>query len=227
MAVARYGAGADISTGSGATNSCLSIIDTDIGEKVAEVATPDLEPSEFAALSVALCNLFRDSDGAPPLLAWEQQGPGGIYGKRVRQYGYTNVFFTARDIAFVRSRQVSENPGWNSTTEGFRLLIEEYRSAIQSRQVINRSDAALRECLNFCYDGRGQPIHSQYTNTEDLSGARENHGDLVIADALAWKMCLSMGLGKAAIRVEDEIAPLSLAWRRQLHDNAAVARSRY
>ena len=95
------------------------------------------------------------------------------------------------------------------------LCRPEYRTALHKHRFINRSWKALEECRDFCYDSRSQVEHASFTDDKDPSGARINHGDRVIADALCSKM-----VGPLDVRTEEQMieqAPpfMSLAWRRQ------------
>src|SRR5262249_41198462 len=88
-----YAAGADVSTGSGATNSCLSVVECKTGEKVAEYATPYLRPEAFAAKAVALCRYFRPVGEEGAAFCWEMQGPGVVFGQKVIASGYRRVYY--------------------------------------------------------------------------------------------------------------------------------------
>ena len=68
------------------------------------------------------------------------------------------------------------------------------------------------ECREFIYDSSGGVEHSLSINATDKSGAKSNHGDRVIADALA---CMAMGTGFTPVLAKSEVLPGSLAWRRR------------
>lgn len=225
---ARYGAGCDVATGTGATPSCLSIINADTGEKVLEYADAQIEYPQFALFVVAMMRLCAGNRGESPMLAWEKLGVGTLFGKHVMQLGYTNVYYKTTERGIAAKTEVTDVPGFDPSELGAkRRLLEEYRQSLQARQIINRSDIALKECLQFAYDGRGDVEHTRYRNKNDPSGAGENHADIVIADALAWKMCLLMGLGKKEVKDDVEVQVLSLAWRRLQAEKMAIERSRY
>jgi hypothetical protein len=217
----RYTAGADCSAGVGTTNSCLTIIDATTGEKVLEYATPFLRPDEFAVKCVAVCRWFQDEYGQGAKFAWETQGPGIALGKKVMEIGYGNVYLRTNELSYQRKQQ--DTPGWMPTTTNKRALLEEYRAALGERSILNRSQAALDECLNFVYMPNGSIEHSGTRDGEDPTGARANHGDRVIADALAWK--LAKEVGKVAPRKTDlsDPPPLSLLWRRRFHEQKVEA----
>lgn len=215
---APYGGGADISAGTGATNSCISFIDCHTGEKVMEYTSPYLRGEQLAPRAVALCWLFKDADGTPCKFAWEMQGPGVHFGKKLVELGYRNIYW--RQYESKIGAQASDVPGWYPTPDNKRLLLEEYRAALQTRQFVNRSAEALEECLSFIHTTKGLIEHAEQFDKDDPSGASVNHGDRVIADALAWKMCRSLGIGVGSRKQEeDRLKPNCLAWRRQQADN--------
>ena len=217
-----YGMGADCATGTGATPSCLSIMRGSTGEKVLEYANPFILPEKFAVLCVALARLYKNPAGEGGLLCWEVPGPGYTFGNRVLELGYSPIHYRTSDIE--RFAVASDKPGWAATPTSKRFLLEEYRAALSSRQCLNRSKNALADCLAFKYDRRGMVEHGAAETTNDPSGARVNHADAVIADALAWKMAKSFGLSANQQKAVEERAPpiQSLLGRRQLA--ARVAR---
>ena len=209
-----YCIGGDISTGCGTTNSVLSIVDAATGDKVGEYATPHLDAKDLGTIACALCWLFKDNDGNGALIAWEIPGPGQAFGQRIIELGYRNVYYRTSEGSLARA--VSDMPGWTSTPINKRQLLMDYNSALKDRVFLNRSEAALEECLDFKYTSTGMIEHGREGSGEDPTGARQNHGDRVIADALANKMMKQLGL-KRKDAVQNEVRTGTLAWRRQLH----------
>lgn len=211
-----YCMGWDISTGTGATNSCGSIASGPTGEKVAAYITPFVDAKKLAPIAVALANLFKGPNGGA-LMAWELPGPGATFGTMVLELGYRNIFYRSDEMAGF-PRAPSDNPGWMNNPSTSLHLLEEYRAALNQRAFLNHSEAALEECLAFKYTATGV-VHGGVNNKNDPSGARINHGDETMADAICWKLCKPM-----ARKVQEEkaraIVPGSLAWRRLLSHNA-------
>jgi hypothetical protein len=210
--------GADISAGTGASNSCLCGIDMTLFEKVFELATPFVRPEQFAKLTVALCRWFKDSDSQKsPFLIWESNGPGRQFGSRVVETGYRNIYYRRNDASI--RKKVSDIPGWVATAETKATLLGNYRSAVEGGKYINRSRAALEETLEYVFGPTGAVMHARSANKEDPSGAKSNHGDRVTADALAWKGVheLSAAPKRAA---EPEIPVGCLAWRNKMREEA-------
>ncbi len=209
----RYVAGVDPAEGTGATNSCLTIVNARTGEKVLEYATPRIEATELAVVAVALCRLFKDEDGQPCRLAWEDDGPGVRFGKKVMALGYRAVYFRESQYSLA-VKKAGLTPGWYPSPTNKRMLLEDYRVALEGRQFINPSQRALEECLHYRWTVQGTIEHSGAIESDDPTEARVNHGDRVIADALAWLLCRRAGiLSSRGQGKEAEAQPGSFAWR--------------
>jgi hypothetical protein len=219
----RVGVGGDLSTGSGATPSCLAAFSADTGEKVFEYVNAHIEPKLLAPLAVALCWMFQDQDGVPGRLAWELQGPGIPFGKRVVELGFTNFYTRKNELKRVDVGD-TETPGWVPTPDNKRMLLEDYRAALSNRQIVDRSKECLEEFLSFMYTKKGSVEHGGQNNDNDPAGARLNHGDRVIASALGYKMARDLGFVRGHAGPDRVIRPGSLAYRMQIADDTANQR---
>lgn len=201
--LSRYGAGADVAMGSGATSSCLSIANGGTGEKVLEFKDAHIQPFEFAVLAVALCRLFCDEDGIGAKLAWENHGPGATFGGRVwDKLGYGQVWINENEQVVDKPR--TRKPGWNPSKENRLSEHMQYKAALRSGEYLNRSWGALDETLAFKHDGKGSVEHAKFANKSDPAAARENHGDVVIADVLSYKMIRGLMLQKRQQAPDEE-----------------------
>jgi hypothetical protein len=204
--------GVDVSAGTGASNSALSIADRKTGEKVAVLKTPNMRPHPFAELVVSICYLFNGA-----YLVWDASGPTGqTFTKCLIAAGYPEIYYRRREDKV--SQKVTDNPGYFLNPAARATLLEDYRAALADRKFINRSKPGLNECLQFIRRPDGGVEHSAAANTQDPSGARTAHGDEVIADALC-----SLGLleRKVVEKAEKPSAPEgSLAWRRKQRQEA-------
>lgn len=209
--------GADLSTGVGSTPSCISIARADTGEKVGEYSDAHVPPPNFAVLAVALCKLFVSANGVPAKLAWERQGPGTPFGKKVLELGYRNIFWQTYETKLLDDP--SDVPGWYPSPENKRILLEEYRAALINGDFLNRSEEALSECHLFKYGKSGHIEHGEQ-ETGDPNVARVNHADHVIADALTHKMVKAAGImdRRKKEATEEPKDVRSLAGRRKLWD---------
>jgi hypothetical protein len=214
--LADYTIGADLSTGSGASNSCAAVFNANTKEKVGEYTTPFMKQDEFAVIVVALCLIFRNAKGSPAYLAWEMPG-GGNFSEKVIEMGFRNFYYKADELKF-GTAQRRDRPGWFQNPEAKVLLLEDYRSALCNGDFINRSEPALKECLRFEYTKGGKKIEHVEENSEDPSGAGFNHGDRVIADALAYRMGKGKSMAQKMVTGQD-IPYGSLAWLLKRDEN--------
>jgi hypothetical protein len=130
--------------------------------------------------------------------------------------GFSHIHYREAH-ATLQGGRVSDVPGWRPTPDQKRLLLDEYDNALRSHQFINRSEIALQECLPYRITPTGVE-HPSDVLKDDPTRARVNHGDRVIADALAWM--LGKNLRKSARKEKkEEIQVGSLAWRRLLAQN--------
>lgn len=199
--------GVDVASGTGATNSVLSIVERRTGEKVAELATPHLSPDRMADLAVGVARWFNDA-----FLIWEVNGPGGIFGQRVMDLGYRNVYYRTDEQSLVKTTKPI--PGWHASNQSRRTLFGTYLQALSGRTFINRSRTALEELRQYVYLPNGSVANSIAQTNTDPSGAGQNHGDRVAADALA---CQGLRSVAAQQVVKDKPPPQygSWQWRRE------------
>lgn len=201
--------GCDVATGKGgekSSNSVASVVDRVTGEKVAQFHTNQLSPPEFTTYVLALCHWFNDA-----FLIWEENGPGGEFTKQVRDLKYSHVFYRETDELWV-TRKKTAKPGWYSSKESKRVLLSDYAKALISGAFVNRCEAALKECGEYVHQPNGTIEHSRAKSTIDPTASGENHGDMVIADALANRGRTDMP--SLAKEVEQTAPPGSYLERR-------------
>lgn len=207
-----YVIGADISAGTGSSNSVLSIADRNTGEKVGELVTPNLRPDELARYAVALCKWFHDAEGNGAFIIWEAPGPGRNFGDVVIELGYRHVYWKTKEESIARN--TVPVPGWWPVKDAKRAVFGDYRRALLDGRFINRSREAMSELREIVYTANGSIEHSKATRTIDPSGARDNHGDRPTADALC---CYALARRAPAIALREDIVPEgSILARRKL-----------
>jgi hypothetical protein len=215
---ADYVFGCDPSHGRGATPTCVSIGRSATGEKVGEWVYAHLSVQDFAKYFVALARLFASAESSGAFLIWERQGPGEMLTQRVIETGYRNFYYRHLESGLVGER--TESPGWFPSPEATKLLIDQYIAALADGTCTNPSDRALEQTLDFRYDSRGYPEHPGEKSKEDPSAGGVNHGDIVRADALMWKVMRDRGT--PAPGVEPATATVgSFQWRRELRAQTA------
>lgn len=217
----NYAIGVDIATGTGSSNSAITIGDCMTGEKVAEYVNPKIRPDELGRLAVALGRWFKGM-GREAYMIWEAPGPGRNFGDVVMVSGYRNVYFRKNELQI--NAKTGTIPGWWPTKDEKRSLYGEYRRALNEGEFMNMSADALRECKEIIYSDSGWVVHGRSLATPDPSGARENHGDRPTADALCWK-----GMrGKGQHKVPDISMQVgTLAWRRLQHQQRKLKQAEW
>ncbi len=203
------GCGADISAGTGASNSAATFVNLKTGEKIAEYANPWIMPEAYAKLCIALCKYFNSA-----YMIWDGAGMGRIFGDTVIKLGYRNIYYRRNEKTL--AKKVSDIPGCFLNTEEKKSVLGAYRRALKGRTFIQRSSEANQECLSYIFTTRNSIEHSAAANSVDPSGAGDNHGDRVIADALANK-ALEL-LGNIQPEVSETVPENCYAARRREYE---------
>ena len=198
----KFAIGVDIATGTGASNSVISVGDCRTGEKVAEFCDPRTRPDQLGRYAVALANWFKGLDSIGAFLIWEAPGPGRNFGDVVLELGYRNIYYRTNEAS--RSKKQTDIPGWWPTKDEKRSVYGEYRRALSNGSFINRSRPALDECREIIYAATGWITHSRSLSKLDPSGAKENHGDRPTADALLCKAMSKFPVVKKQVEVIPE-----------------------
>jgi len=221
---ATYKIACDLSQGIGKTNSCVTIFNADIGERVGEYVNPRIYPEHLAPLVIFLCKFFVAEDEQTAELIWESGGgPGATFGLKVAELGYRRIYWNTDETNPKRFRKLTaDRPGWNPEKKAKKLILSAYRFALQSRDFLNLSDIAMEETLLFQLSPDGNTVyHSGSLDKRDPSGAGENHGDRVIADALAWLLSQDHAKRAKATLKQEGPPELSWLWRREFNKNKA------
>jgi hypothetical protein len=192
--------GIDIGKGMGASNSVISVGCIQLRKKIAEFASANFAPHDFALLAAGAAVWFGGSQrGNRPLMIWEANGDPGIeFGKViVRELQYPNYYMDRNAVdklGSVRPRKY----GWHSSTEKKEELLSDYRRSLAHGTFINPSEEALNEMETYVYLPGGG-IGPAFL-LEESASARKTHGDRVIADALCDK-----GMKESRIAVANRV----------------------
>lgn len=213
----RYVIGADVCAGTGASNSTLAVYSRRTKRKVAEYANSKILPDDFGKLAVAAARFWNNA-----LIVPDRSGPTGeTFVRRVVASGYHEIY-RRRDEKKI-GRPIADEYGIFLNPAARTTILYQYREAIGSVSMFNCSDIAMDECLKFICTQDGQIEHSAALNSVDPSGARANHGDMVIADALAW---LGLSEGGATEKAEESAPPESSVEARRREWKRKQAESR-
>jgi hypothetical protein len=176
-----YAIGVDPSHGVGAANGCIAVVDVDRRCVVAEFACPHTRPSDLALVAVGLARGPFAGRG-DPIIAWEVNGPGAGLQHDFEEAGYRRVYRMRQIGTSAESR--STRVGWHSQQQTKRALLADLSRGVSQGLVRIPSEACLREMLEYVITENGA-IEAQ-SRADLASGAREAHGDRVIATALAF-----------------------------------------
>ena len=177
--------GCDLSAGVGSSNTTMSVVLPDIGQKFAEFASPGVTPEEAARIA-ALAGYYFGGD-KPAWIWFECNGGGGEqFGRELLRLKYPRIRGRG-DERWANSGTDADKLGWWSSPASKESLILDYAQGLRSRRFVNPSEKALRECLTYIYHkGKVVSVNAASDGLDELAGAP--HGDRVIADALAWNM---------------------------------------
>lgn len=206
----------DIGEGQGASNSALSGGDCMEKRKVMEFLDANMTPAELAEYFVALCYWMAGADEEGAYGIWEANGLGLLFGRNVlRTHGYENIYWR-RDETREDARE-SSKAGWWSGTEQKKLLFGAYREGLRGADVHIHSIRSVESARNYMKDDRGVPVATEVADRS--TGAREEHGDVVVADVLMFHAMKERG----AVEPEDvDPPPYTFAWREKVLDRKLV-----
>lgn len=188
----RYASGWDIAAGStdtagrGASNTVGKFGDRMTGEVVAEFVTHGVRPPKVARIAVAAGYWFEGNDFRPAFVVPERNGAGDEFTEEMaKEHRYTNLFTE------IRTRAAETKVGWHKAAEDGRRAFGLHQQMICDSRLIERSADCVSEMRHYQHNpnGKGAPIHSASKMSKDPSGARDNHGDRVIAT-----VCLCLAL---------------------------------
>lgn len=172
--------GIDIANGSGNSNSVISVVDALTGRFVAKWWDAYTSPEDLAMVA-ARAGIWFGGHGGSAFIVWENNGPGGIFGRKLVKMGYPN-FYMQRVEGAKRNKRTNRY-GWHSDKAKKEILLGLYRDALAKSDVVQHCKESLDEALDYVYDdSTGVLIPGQLR--EESSGGRELHGDHVIGDAL-------------------------------------------
>ncbi len=191
----------DPGDGRRSANSVICVMDAETGEQVAEWCSSRYGARDAARILVAAALWFGGC--RYPLIGWESNGPMGgavsdIVGKRLR---YPNCYCD-RVGGRAGPDKRTERLGWMSTGHKKPVLIDNFADAVSSGACRVRSLRLVEEAATFVVMEDGKVSQSQYADL--TTGAREAHGDRVIAGAGCWMLVKESPKTVRKARIMDE-----------------------
>jgi hypothetical protein len=215
----RYVIGCDIASGKGgpkSTNHAAAVIDVTTGFKVAEFACNDISVLDYARYVRALGRFFKGLH-EEAYLVWEDNGPGGAFGSHIIEFGYSHYFMRTNETSIKKKKTFT--PGWWSNTQTKLILLSNHAKALASGHYTERSLLCINECKDYVYSNQ-KVVHQKSMFSEDPAHGGDNHGDRVIATAVAWRGVTDRPAVKLTQTPASELSPpdYSFASRRKRHD---------
>ena len=170
---------ADIAHGKGSSNSVLAVLDRETGEFVAEFVDPFITPYDLAGEACMSGSSVWGGGYGEAFLGWEVNGPGESWYQEIRRNDYSHVYFQRSTGAKTDKR--TRKYGWRSDRRNKRIFLSTLSKSLSREEVKVPSLDGLKEMLEYVYfeDGSIGPG----TMRDEKTGARESHGDRVIAYA--------------------------------------------
>jgi len=177
----NYVVGIDVGLGLQASNSTMSILEVESGRKIGEASSPYFSPDEWARMC-AMVGYWLGGARRCAFLIWEANGPGGLVWRVLRKLRYPWFYRNIDEDKMLRESE--DLPGWHSNPQSKRDLLLNLGGGMKRHEFINPSKRALDEAGSYVWYDNG---HAGVGEREDEStGARAAHGDMTIADALAY-----------------------------------------
>lgn len=172
-----FAAGIDLSYGSGQSNSVIAIADRKDMSIVAEYADPNTLPHDLAVQAAGVCEHVFDT----ALVCWEVNGPGEGWHRTMLKMDYTRLYQLRREDA--KGDKKTRNYGWRSNRDRKRSRLQQLHRSMAIGEIKVYSDQFLDEAGRYIVyedDSIGPDLMEDST-----TGARQSHGDRVIAYMLS------------------------------------------
>ncbi len=168
----NYALACDVAAGGGgkySSNSALEVVNLSTGEQVLEFASNTIEPGRFADLAMAVGYWFWTA-----FLSYEDNGPGGAFGRRVAERRYPDVYKRIPYWKESRNQIATPQPGWNTNSGNKQIMFSDLNMSVFEGTLIVRSQFLKEEFHQYIKD-KDKIVHSHNP------GGDATHGDRVIA----------------------------------------------
>ncbi len=176
--VSSYAVGIDPAYGTGNHASAVAVLDVTDKRLVAMMVDANITPADLAAEVAEVCRgWYREA-----VVAWEVNGPGQSLQRDFEAQRFHRVWKPRKEGKTTHG--IIDRVGWVSSEQSKRLLLGNLSRSVQQGEMVIPCTGTLDEMLAYVLDGNGRVIPGRLR--DESTGARENHGDRVIALALAW-----------------------------------------
>lgn len=204
----NYMAIVDTSTGNGADNSTIQVLDIFSGDQVAEYKG-DLPPKQLAPLAVSLCIEFNNA-----LLIIENTGIGHETITHTLDTNYTNIYYSPKGDTTDTStylNKVFDNdlsrmmPGFTTSTKTRPLVLHTMRQYAMDRMVKVRSKRTVNEMRTFIWKNGKAQAQSGYHDDLLLPYAI----GLYLRDSALQYRAQGIEMQKAVLNSITRVAPVA------------------
>ena len=208
----QYAIGCDVATGLGGSfrsNSAMVGVDLLTREQVFEFASNTIEPADFADFAIAVAKWFYDA-----YLAWEHNGPGTAFTRRVLDKQYKH--FYQRTVLWKRGRKKNKEVGWWTDARSKETLFADLIMAVRQEELVIRSKFLREEASQYTRSDN-TIVHAIAATTQDDSSSGAQHGDRVIAMGVAYQAMKDRPLkGVEKEEAANREPPMNtMAWRQR------------
>lgn len=221
----HIGLAVDAGLGTGASNSVIHIGNLETGEKLGCLATCSIGPGRLAKIAVAIKKWL----GAE--MIWETNGSGRSFGEAVVELDSTGCYVDEDDDKIGGASKMRY--GWAPTKSRKKALFEKHVERWRDGEYVTYDRMEIMEARNYQHDMSGGVSFGPSMDTEDPTGARDNHGDRVTAAALftrlreTWMRKNGIERGKKPMTPhEEKIAEYAERLRKQ-REEAENTKYRY
>jgi len=217
-----YTMGVDIGTGTGSSDSAITVVDDGSHCKIFEYKTNGILPEELAEHIVApLYRLFCTPNGVA-FLSWDQGGPGIPFGSKILSLGNMQVYYyRPRDQ---RGAKMERRPGLPAGGPCKAMAFERFRTALFNGSYLTPSQETYIQASEYVYPDitkqQAAPIHVASKESQEASGRGEQHGDMLISEVVAF---IALDERPAPQPVKPKIMPGSYAWRQREYERRKKA----
>jgi len=180
-----FGIGMDVGAGTGASDSTIQVFCVQGREQAAAFNSNRITPSDLGRLAVAVARYYNDA-----LICCVQKMHGITAIRAMVEAGYPHIWQSRRITG--RTEERINALGWPKGELTDKELLDRWIDALASDPpgTVLHDFETLEQHRQYLYDEMGRPALSRMTVLNVT--ARQQHGDLVVACALANRACMDL-----------------------------------
>lgn len=192
-----YVFGIDVARGTGASDSVISVFDVERGMKVGQYVCNKTGPYDLAVQAGMAAWWFggigSGRGGGVALVNWETNGSGTEFTRFITRFGVPWLYY--RDRIGQHGEEETKQLGWHSSGASKPEALGDYNEALIRGEFVNPSAKSLDQAAEYVYldsGGSGLDRVGPAKLKDKPASEQRQHGDIVIADMLAWMAARSV-----------------------------------